>query len=316
MTHQRHFLLWICLCATAFAFAQDLTIGTYNIRLKLDFDAQRGDHWNTRKQSLIDLLNYEAPDVFGTQEGLHDQLEDMKKGLTGYSYVGVGRDDGKTQGEYAAIFYNTKRLLCLKEGTFWLSPTPERPGKGWDAAYTRICTWGIFRIRESGNTFLFVNLHADNEGKVARAESAKMVLKRIPELAGKDMPVVLTGDFNVDQHSEPYQIIVQSSLLKDSYTLAQHRFAPNGTYQDFKPGEWNDSRIDHVFVSPQFEVHRYAILTAMYWTKETATQPVSGDEKHTPTYRLHTPSDHYPVFVKVTLPTVAQAVKPSRRFRR
>lgn len=270
--------------------AQRLTVGTYNIRLKADVDYKRGDGWDTRKQALINLLNFVEPDIFGTQEGFDTQLDDIKKGLRTYDYIGAGRDDGKKKGEHSAIFYNKQRLVCVEQGNFWLSETPDKPGKGWDAAYPRICSWGKFKLKGNGKTFYFFNLHADHIGKTAQREAAKLVLNRIREIAGNNAPVVLTGDFNVPQGSEPYNIVTQSGLLADAYTLAKTRLAPNGTYQDFNPEAYGNERIDHVFLSNQWAVSRYGMLTNLYW---------HADEQGN--YTPHLPSDHYPVMVKVRL---------------
>ena len=229
-------------------------------------------------------IAFEHPDIFGTQEVLDGQLNDMLQLLPDYDYIGVGRDDGANDGEFAAIFYDKKQLRLLDYGNFWLSETPEKPTLGWDAACIRICTWGKFRCRQSRKTFFFFNLHMDHVGKVARREGAKLVVDRIRKLAGK-RPVVLTGDFNVDQNDEIYAIFANSGLLNDSYTHAAIRFAENGTFNSYKPDYKTGSRIDHVFVSPTFTVERYGILTNGYWTN-------SGDKA---VRRL--PSDHYPVMV-------------------
>ena len=142
--------------------AQPLYIGEFNIRYDNAKDAAAGNGWSVRCPVVCDILKVESFDVFGTQEVLHNQLEDMLATLPGYDYVGVGRNDGKTDGEYAAIFYKSDRIKCLSSGHFWLSETPEVVGSvGWDAKYTRICTWDQFNpiypmMMESG---LFVDCH-------------------------------------------------------------------------------------------------------------------------------------------------------------
>ena len=172
----------------------------------------------------------------------------------------------------------------MEKGHFWLNETPETPALGWDAACIRICTWGRFRDCRTGQAVFFLNLHMDHVGVVARREGAKLVVDRIRQLAGRK-PVVLTGDFNVDQNDEIYTIFSSSGLLADTYTHARVRFAENGTFNAYKPGRKTASRIDHIFVSPSFSVDRYGILTNTYWTS-------TGDQADR---RL--PSDHYPVFV-------------------
>ncbi len=231
------------------------------------------------------------------------QLRDLKQGLDGYDCIGVGRDDGKEAGEYSAIFYKEDKLKRLDYGNFWLNETPDKPALGWDAACIRICTWGKFQDVKTKLKFFFFNLHMDHVGVVARREAAKLVVRKIKEIAGSNVPVILTGDFNVDQHDEIYQIFTQSGLLKDSYTAAKMRFAENGTFQGFKSSLLTDSRIDHVFVSNKFQVNQYGILTNGYWTEGTSREVnkegAAPQELNFRQYVHRLPSDHYPVMVKL-----------------
>lgn len=280
--------------------AQQLMVGSYNIRYKNWNDSVQGNVWNKRCQVICDQLNFMAPDVFGAQEVLYGQLQDMKAALDGYDYIGIGRDDGERAGEHEAIFYKTDKIKLLDHGDFWLSETPEKPGLGWDAVCVRICTWGKFSMDEA--IFYYFNLHMDHVGVIARREAAKLVVARIREIA-QGAPVVLTGDFNVDQTNEIYTIFTESGLLKDSYDAARIRFAENGTFNAFKTEYYTTSRIDHVFVSPEIQVESYGVLTNSYWTPDEtidtlkafdAPQEISFDK-----YIRRNPSDHYPVFVKV-----------------
>lgn len=279
------------------ACAQQLFVGTYNVRYNNSDDAAEGNGWQRRSKVLCDQINFEHPDIFGTQEVLHGQLEDMRRLLDAYDYIGVGRDDGKEAGEYSAIFYDTRVLRLLDQGHFWLSETPGKPGLGWDAACTRICTWGKFKDLRTKKTFFFFDLHMDHVGVVARREGARLVISRVKEIA-KGQPVILTGDFNVDQNDETYQIFAQSGLLKDCYANARLRFAENGTFNNFNASRLTRSRIDHVFVSPNIKVDRYGILTNGYWT---ADDPATANREIIENATRRTPSDHYPVFVHLYL---------------
>lgn len=300
---KRYLLSAIALCFAMAMSAQSLFVGTYNIRNHNSDDDREGNVWTTRCKVICDQVNFEDPDIFGTQEVLVGQLGDLLSGLDGYAYIGVGRDDGKEDGEYAAVFYKKERVELLKKGNFWLNETPDKPKLGWDAACVRICSWGEFKQRATGFKFYYFNLHMDHVGVVARREAAKLAVKKIREIV-KGAPVVLTGDFNVDQTDEIYQIFTTSGILKDSYTAARLRFAENGTFNDFKPYVKSASRIDHVFVSPCFKVDRYAMLTNMYWTADPSA---ADDNKSTQApgevsfrkAQLRTPSDHYPVLVKL-----------------
>ena len=193
-------------------------------------------------------------------------------------------------------------MLFRSKGNFWLNETPDKPKLGWDAACIRICSWGEFEQAETGFRFYYFNLHMDHVGVVARREAAKLVVKKIGEIA-KGAPVVLTGDFNVDQNDEIYRIFTSSGILNDSYTHARLRFAENGTFNDYKPNYKTQSRIDHVFVSPEFNVDRYGMLTNMYWTDDAPTDNQKSNQAPTQLefrkMTLRTPSDHYPVFVKI-----------------
>jgi len=280
-----------------------MLVGSYNIRYKNAQDSLRGDLWTKRCQVICDQVNFMSPDIFGAQEVLYPQLQDMLRGLDGYDYIGVGRDDGKQAGEYAAIFYKKNRVRLLSQGNFWLSETPERPGLGWDAACIRICTWGKFKNLRTKKKFYYFNLHMDHVGIQARREAAKLVVARIKEIA-KGAPVVLTGDFNVDQYDEIYRIFTDSGVLKDSYVSARLRFAENGTFNSFKSDLFTKSRIDHVFVSPKTRVEAYGVLTNSYWVPDTMTAPSqkasdAPQEISFQHYQRRLPSDHYPVFVRL-----------------
>lgn len=280
--------------------AKDLTVASFNIRYHNASDATNGNGWEQRLPVICDLIRFHNFEVFGAQEVLHNQLHDMLAGLPGYDYVGVGRDDGKTKGEYAPIFYQKDQFKVLESGHFWLSEITDRPNKGWDAALPRICTWAKFEDIETGFEFFFFNLHMDHIGMEARKNSARLVLKKITEMCD-DKPVILTGDFNVDQHSPNYAVLKASDLLNDAYEMAKVRYALNGTFNDFKADRKTDSRIDHVFVSPSFTVERYGILTDTYRTamEETRSEK-SGNfpqEVSLTQYVARTPSDHFPVKV-------------------
>lgn len=300
-------LLILLLFLAVTSISAQLLVGSYNIRYKNGGDSIKGNVWNKRCQVICDQVNFMSPDIFGAQEVLYGQLNDMLARLDGYDYIGVGRDDGKRAGEYAAIFYKTDRLRLLDEGNFWLSETPDRPGLGWDAACVRICTWGRFagQTATDDDAFYFFNLHMDHVGVTARREAAKLIVKKINEIA-HDAPVIVTGDFNVDQNDEIYRIFTTSGLLKDSYLASRLRFAENGTFNSFDPDLYTESRIDHILVSPSARVDSYGVLTNSYWIpdKSSADQLKGHDapqQINFSKYSRRLPSDHYPVFVRLYL---------------
>ena len=298
---KRLFLAVACLCVVLMVEAQTLYVGSYNIRYLNKWDTEAGNGWEQRKAILCEQIAFEHPDIFGAQEVLEQQLYDMLSLLPDYDYIGKGRDDGVHAGEHEAIFYDRSLFTLLDHDDFWLSETPEKPGLGWDAACIRICTWGHFLDKRNQWDFYFFNLLMDHVGIVARQEAAKLVTERIRTIAnGK--PVILTGDFNVDQTNTIYSTFTNSGLLDDSYEKARRRFAENGTFNGFDPELKTDSRIDHVFVSPCFDVERYGVLTNCYWvpteiTEESQKAPDAPQEISFRKFEKRLPSDHYPVFV-------------------
>jgi endonuclease/exonuclease/phosphatase family metal-dependent hydrolase len=270
-------ILFLFLCATIYVgHGQTIDVISYNIRY--DNPNDNPNHWENRKDFLISQLNFYAPDVFGVQEGLVNQLKDMDSGLEDYTYFGIGRDHGDERGEFTAVFYNQKNIELLKEGTFWLSTTPEVPSKDWDAALPRICTYGFFKDKGSGARFFVFNTHFDHVGVQAREESAKLILQKIKELNPGNHPTVLMGDFNLESNSKGIQLIVQQ--MKDTHIEAgPNAFGPEGTFNGFDFGKPVDKRIDYIFVSNGFKVLKSAILS---------------DSKD-----LRYPSDHLPVFARL-----------------
>ncbi|MBB3968485.1 endonuclease/exonuclease/phosphatase family protein [Mucilaginibacter phyllosphaerae] len=266
--------LILLLFTASTAFSQQLNIGTYNLRYSNGEDSTAGNGWGQRFPWIAKIIRFQDLDIFGTQEAKYHQLTELTDSLPGYRWIGAGRDDGKHGGEHSAIFYKAGRFKLLKTGNFWMSAITDKPNKGWDAALPRICTWAQFREVKTGFTFYFFNLHMDHIGVIARRESAKLVLQKIRQMAGAT-PTILTGDFNVDQTSDSYAVINNSGVLKDSYMLSPVKLAPSDTFNDFDANTAGDKRIDHIFVTKQFKVKRYAILTN--------------------TYHGRTPSDHYPV---------------------
>ena len=223
----------------------------------------------------------------------------MLAALPDYDYIGVGRNDGKTGGEYAAIFYKSDRIKCLSSGNFWLSETPEVIGsKGWDAKYPRICTWGQFKDLKSGKKFWMFNLHMDHRGVEARKQSALLVMERIKMMCGKQ-PYILLGDFNVDQFNPIYPLMMESGMFVDCHDAAVVRFAPTGSMNYFKPDFKTDSRIDHVLVSDDFDVLDYTVLTYSYWSEENPSaesfEAIKAGKEGVVVHKQRLPSDHYPV---------------------
>ncbi|MFY7826192.1 MAG: endonuclease/exonuclease/phosphatase family protein [Flectobacillus sp.] len=256
------------------ASSQTLNVATYNLRLNTSGDGINA--WPNRKEEVKKLIRYHEFDIFGTQEGFVGQLKDLVE-MPEYTYTGVGRDDGKEAGEHSAIVYRKDKFKLLEHGDFWLSQTPDKPSKGWDATCcNRICSWGKFKEVKSGKTFYFFSVHFDHQGVEARRQSGFLMVQKIKEIA-KNMPVICVGDFNSTPDTE--QIKIMQASLGDSYLVSKMPpYGPVGTFNGFKHDAPLKDRIDYIFVDKHFEVLKYAVLTDAY------------DNKY--------PSDHQPVVIK------------------
>jgi endonuclease/exonuclease/phosphatase family metal-dependent hydrolase len=237
------------------SIAQPMKVMTYNLRL--DTQADGVNAWPNRKMKVIKLIKKQSPDIMGVQEALHNQMTDLKANLSQYDYVGVGRDDGKTKGEYSAIFYVKTRYQVIESNTFWLSETPEIAGsKSWDAAITRVATWVKLYDKKRKDTIFCINTHFDHIGKVAREKSIDIIKTNISRLAGK-LPVILTGDFNIEPTETPYAIAINGETynLRDAGAGSQQ-----GTYCTFFVGQ-PCKRIDFIFCGVGWRVSKYSVIT-------------------------------------------------------
>jgi endonuclease/exonuclease/phosphatase family metal-dependent hydrolase len=260
------------------AQAQTLIVGTFNLRY--DNPRDTGNLWVNRAPIVASLIDFHEFDVFGTQEGLRNQLDDIKNALPNYTYYGAGRDDGQAKGEHSAIFYKTGKFKVLKSGSFWLSSTPEKLGPGWDAHLNRICSWVQLQEKKSKKKFYFFNVHYDHQGVQARRESSLLILKKIKEIAGND-PAVFTGDLNGGHDSEWYQSLSNSGWLKDTYKQVAHPYANNGSFNSFGHNLQSNEIIDHIFVTAPFTAQKWGILSDHYHGKY--------------------PSDHYPILAVIKM---------------
>ncbi|WP_152396198.1 endonuclease/exonuclease/phosphatase family protein [Paenibacillus guangzhouensis] len=261
------------------ALLHEMRCMSFNIRNA--YGDQDENAWSTRAEMVAGMIRFHRPDIAGLQEVLLNQLEDMERMLPEYGFVGVGRDDGDKKGEFVNVMYRKQRFELLASGSFWLSEQPEQPGSmGWDAACSRVTTWAKFRDRLDGTEFLHMNTHFDHIGVVAVRESAHLLGKRAAGLAG-GIPVVLTGDFNCTNTTEPYRILTDVEgpvpLRDASAVAAYNHFGPDFTFHGFDrkelakqmfPREYQaetagleaDSPIDFIFVSDQVSVQAFGIL--------------------------------------------------------
>ena len=275
---------WAVLLSSS-AFAEDLRVMSFNIRYGTANDGE--NHWDKRKDFLVETVQKFNPDLLGTQETLGFQRDYLAEKLDGYEAIGVGRDHGDERGEMTALLFRKERFEKLAVGHFWLSETPEVPGsKSWDTSLTRMATW--VKLKDLQATppaeLYFFNTHFDHRGEVARHESARLIRRQMSTLAGTT-PTVLTGDFNADEGSPPYQaLFVEEAAVKLLDTFRAHhpvKQADEGTFSSFKSSEIQGERIDWIACTPGWKV------------VDAAIDRTDREGR--------TPSDHFPVTAVLTV---------------
>ena len=224
--------------------SEKFTIMTYNIRYSTENDGI--NYWENRKEKVKGIIDSLNIDVFGLQEALQSQVEYIQNQFPHYEMSGVGRDDGKTKGEYAPVFWKKSKFTLVKNGHFWLREDHTVPGTGWDANINRIATWIILEDN-SGEKYFVLNTHYDHQGEEARRNSSLLILKKIEDLS-EGLPLVVMGDLNADPESEPYKILEKSDILKDCFSEVNSKDINHGTFAGgFSIENLNDKKIDHIF---------------------------------------------------------------------
>lgn len=283
--------------------ADDVTVMTFNIRYGTADDGE--DAWAKRRNLLVQVIRAADPDIIGLQEALRFQLDELRADLPQYAEVGVGRDDGRTRGEYSAILYRQSRFATSPQqsDTFWFSDTPETPGsKSWGNSIPRICTWARLSDRRAADDkspseppLTIYNVHLDHQSEPSRQKSIEALKARIlaQRLAGERL--IITGDFNCGENSPGIRSIKAPALLPADTTptpadwpgvidtfRAMHPDARQvGTFHAFK-GEAGGEKIDHIFVEP----HARTIAADIIRTAREGRFP----------------SDHYPVTARIQWP--------------
>lgn len=239
-----------------------VNVMSYNIRYDNPEDSL--NNWQYRKDRAATAIRFYDADILGTQEVLHNQLEDLKQRLPEYDVIGVGREDGKEKGEYSALWYKKERFELLASGYFWLSETPEVAGsKGWDGACERIASWAKLKDKTSGKEYFALNTHLDHVGVAARREGVGLILDKVNELSG-GLPVIVTGDFNAEPESDVIKHITDAGNpkhLQDARLMSPIVYGPSWSFHNFGKIPY-DKRplIDYVFVRNDLEVLRYGVL--------------------------------------------------------
>ena len=256
---------------------ESFNVITYNIRMNTSGDGVNA--WPLRKDKVAGLLKFHQADIFNVQEALPEQMDDLVNSFPGFDHVGVGRDDGIRAGEHMSIFYKKARFEKITDGMFWLSETPSKPGLGWDAQCNRTVTWIKLKDKISKKTFYVFNTHFDHRGNKAREESAKLILKSIKEINKENLPLILTGDFNLTKKAVPIQLILAELNDAKDKSLSLP-YGPEGTSGGFDV-KTMPNKIDFVFINSKVEVLRHGVLSD--------------------SFGLFYPSDHLPVLVEVMI---------------
>lgn len=263
----------------------ELDVMSFNIRYGTANDG--ANRWELRRQLLFDTIRTADPDVLGVQEALGGQIGEILDALPQYAALGVGRDDGKTRGEYAAILYRRDAYAVSDTGTFWFSDTPDViASKSWGNTITRICTWARLVDRQ-GRAFWVFNVHLDHQSQPSRERSAALLLDRIRTRRLPDEPVIVTGDFNAGEQNAAITQLLRPqgqgpAPLIDTFRAMQPDAKEVGTFTGFTIGQTTGDKIDYVLVTPGVEVVR------------------AGIDRTTREGRY--PSDHFPVTARVRLP--------------
>lgn len=251
-------LLFLTACGGHEKAVPELNVMSFNMRYDNPEDGE--NNWQYRRERVARVIAANDVDLFGAQELLVGQLNDLKGLLPGYAEVGVGREDGAEAGEFNPVFYRTDRFELLDWGTFWLSETPEVAGsKGWDGACERLATWTVLRDRD-GRELFFINTHLDHMGEVARREGVSLLLGRIDSLSG-GRPVVLTGDFNATPDSEVIAHVLADGRMRHTRDVADVREGASWSFADYGSiPEADRQLIDYVFVNDGLDVPMYRVL--------------------------------------------------------
>jgi endonuclease/exonuclease/phosphatase family metal-dependent hydrolase len=301
-SHAARVLAIVIVCASAFAGIAygavpntvELRVMSFNVRFASagHSEAASENNWTDakypRRDRAVRVIRENSPDLFGVQEARDQQVEDLEKALPEYAFYGIGRDDGKKDGEFSGVFYRKARFTKEDAGSFWLSATPEKPGTSFyiaPKACARIASWVKLTDNESEQQFVWLNMHWDHISEQARQKSAALVRKRLGKIGG-DLPLIVTGDLNSHEDSPAVKELVglndsTGRKLGDSFREVHPNRSPNESSFNNWDGTVDGLRIDFILHTSEFT-------------------PVAADIVRT-SYDGYWPSDHYPVSATLKL---------------
>ncbi|KAM0327623.1 hypothetical protein ACHAQA_005916 [Verticillium albo-atrum] len=253
-----------------------IRVVSFNVRYASPKPLPKEKPWNVRCPRICAQLDFTTRGhdsaFLCLQECLYPQLQDIQAGLgPAWAHIGVGRDDGARNGELSPVFYRTDTWKCEIARNYWLSDTPEKPSRGWDAALPRIVTVGEFVHKRTGQKAVVLSTHFDHIGVRAREQSAKLLLRIVNQWT-EERPsnppavVLIGGDFNSNPEDRSYKTIVaKGSGMADAFTLVpkEKRYGNEITYTSFDEPNQTAVRIDFIFVqdpSP-VKVTAFGVLT-------------------------------------------------------
>lgn len=244
---------------SAHAACLPLRVMSYNIRLDIASDGV--NRWSARRDFLVGQVALMKPGLLGLQEVVPGQKAGLERMLPGYVFLGLPREDGKTRGEYSNLLVDRVAFRVRTSGTFWLSPTPDRPSKGWDAAFSRIATWARLTRVADGKRLLVLNSHFDHRGEVAKLEGARQVAAWLKANRRPGEALIMLGDLNSTPDSPPLAALTGDGGLRDSRPASSSPpVGPEGTFNAFVTVPADSKRIDYVLADPDVAVERYAVL--------------------------------------------------------
>ena len=217
-----------------------LRVMTFNVRTP---SPDGVNVWENRRELFVRTVRDADPDVFGTQELHKEQGDYVVAKLPQYAWFGEGRRGGDGD-EHMGVFYRSDRLKVITSGNFWLSDTPDVAGSiSWGHPFPRMVTWALFERKADGRHFYFFNTHLPyrDQDEDARSKGAKEILGRLEALP-KNVPIVLTGDFNTSPASHAHALL--TGLLTDARTSAPEHAGPDKTFHNFTGTP--DQRIDWI----------------------------------------------------------------------
>lgn len=255
----------------------ELRLMTYNLRYA---SPQGPEAWPLRRPAMKALLEEQAPDLMGTQEGVYGQLRDLASDLPAHDWIGTGRDGG-SRGEFMAVFYRRDRFEPLAYDHFWLSDTPEVIGSStWGNPNRRMVTSVQFRDRRTGLEFQLWNTHLDHALQPAREKGAALIRTRLARLPSSDR-VILMGDFNaVATRNVVYEALTREIGFTDSwFSAARRRNETLNSFNGFGKSTFNSARIDWILYRGAAEVSLAEVVDLAPGGRQ--------------------PSDHFPVVARL-----------------